>query len=289
MRIGFIGLGKMGSAIAANLVATGHEVQVWNRTRGKAPKGTHECDSPRAAADGVAVVLTMLADDRAVSAVLDGILEGLKKNAIHCSMSTISVELCGRLREAHAAKGQRFVAAPVFGRPDAAAQKKLFVVPAGDPAALDECRPLFEATGQAVLPAGDDPRHAALVKLCGNFFIAMLIEGFGEALALAEKAGLSPARVAEVLSRIIFGGAPIPSGYGARIAEGKFEPGFAMPLGLKDVTLVLQAARDLGVPMPLADLAKNHLQASIGLGRGEQDWGGFSQILRDQSGIQRRG
>jgi 3-hydroxyisobutyrate dehydrogenase-like beta-hydroxyacid dehydrogenase len=289
MRIGFIGLGKMGSAIAANLVAARHDVQVWNRTRGKAPKGTRECDSPRAAAENAAVVFTMLADDKAVSSVLDGILEGLQRGAIHCSMSTISVELCGRLREAHAAKGQRFLATPVFGRPDAATQKKLFVVPGGDASAIEECRPLFEAMSQAVLPAGDDPRHAALVKLCGNFFIAMLIEGFGEALALAEKAGLPPARVADVLSRIIFGGAPIPTGYATRIAEGKFEAGFAMPLGLKDVTLVLQAARDLGVPLPLADLAKNHLIASIGLGRGEQDWGGFSQILRDQSGIQRRG
>lgn len=219
--------------------------------------------------------------------MLEGILAGLKAGAVHCSMSTISVTLCRKLRAAHEERGQRFVAAPVFGRPDAAAQKKLFIVSAG--AALEDCRPLFEATSQGIFPLGDDPALAALLKLCGNFFIAMLIEGFGEALALSEKAGLAPSLVADVLSKIIFGGAPIPTGYGSRIAQGQFTPGFAMPLGLKDVSLALAAAKELNVPLPLADLIKNHLIASLAQGRGEWDWGGFSQILRDQGGLAPRG
>jgi 3-hydroxyisobutyrate dehydrogenase-like beta-hydroxyacid dehydrogenase len=287
MRVGFIGLGKMGAPIAANFKAAGHEVRVWNRTKGKAPEGTEDCASPREAAAEAEVVCTMLADDAAVEAVLDGIASGLKVGAIHCSMSTISVALCRKLRAVHEANGQRFVAAPVFGRPDAAAQKKLFIVTAG--AGVEECRPLFEATSQGVYPLGDDPAHAALLKLCGNFFIAMLIEGFGEALALSEKAGVAPSLVAEVLSKIIFGGAPIPTGYGTRIAQGSFTPGFAMPLGLKDVSLALAAAKELDVPLPLADLIKNHLIASLAQGRGSWDWGGFSQILRDQAGLGPRG
>jgi len=288
MRVGFIGLGKMGAPIAANLKAAGHEVRVWNRSKGKAPQGTRECGSPQEAATDAAVVCTMLADDAAVESVIEGVLDGLSRGAIHCSMSTISVALSRKLRALHEARGQRFVAAPVFGRPDAAAQKKLFVVAGG--AAAEDCRPLFEATSQGVFPVGDDPAHAALLKLCGNFCIAMLIEGFGEAFALSEKAGLAPSTVAEALSKIIFGGALIPSGYASRIAQGQFTPGFAMPLGLKDVSLALAAAKELNVPLPLADLIKNHLIASLAQGRGSWDWGGFSQILRDQAGLaQHRG
>jgi 3-hydroxyisobutyrate dehydrogenase-like beta-hydroxyacid dehydrogenase len=287
VRVGFVGLGKMGSAIAARLVAAGHEVQAWNRTPGKAPKGARECASIREAASNAAVVCTMLADDKAVETVADDLLVGLAPKAIHCSMSTISVALCGRLRDAHAAKGQRFVAAPVFGRPDAAEAGKLWIVPAGAPDALKECEPVFLAAGQGTMPVGDDPQHASLTKLCGNFFLAMMIEGFGEAFALAEKAGLDRKRMAESLAKIIFGGAPIPTGYAGRIAANQFEPaGFAMALGLKDVSLMLQAGEALRVPMPLAHLAQENLLASLAKGRDGWDWGGFSQILRDQAGLE---
>jgi 3-hydroxyisobutyrate dehydrogenase-like beta-hydroxyacid dehydrogenase len=286
MRVGFVGLGKMGAAIAARLSAAGLEVQAWNRTPGKAPPGVREVGSAAEAAKGAQVVCTMLADDKAVEAVADDLLLGLSRNAIHCSMSTISVALCGRLRDAHAAKGQRFVAAPVFGRPDAAESGKLWLVPGGAPDALKDCEPIFLAAGQGTLPVGDEPQHASLTKLCGNFFLAMMIEGFGEAFAVAEKAGLDRKRIAETLSRIIFGGAPIPTGYAARIAANQFHPaGFTMPLGMKDVTLALQAAESLRVPMPLAALVKDHLLASIANGREDWDWGGFSQILRDQAGL----
>jgi 3-hydroxyisobutyrate dehydrogenase-like beta-hydroxyacid dehydrogenase len=174
----------------------------------------------------------------------------------------------------------------VFGRPDAAAAGKLWVVPAGPADALRECEPIFSAVGQGTMAIGDDPQQASLAKLTGNFLIAMLIEGFGEALALAEKGGLDRKRSAEVLSKVLFAGAPIPSGYATRIAAGAFEPaGFAMALGLKDVTLALEAAQTLRVPLPLADLAKQHLLASLARGRDGWDWGGFSQILRDQAGL----
>jgi 3-hydroxyisobutyrate dehydrogenase-like beta-hydroxyacid dehydrogenase len=286
--VGFIGLGRMGRAMAANLVSAGFTVRAWNRTPGKAPKGAVECASPRDAAAGARLVVTMLADDVAVQAVVlgeNGLLAALREGAVHCGMSTISVALSQRLFDAHKAARQHFVAAPVFGRPDAAEARKLSIVCGGDEAAVAQCKPLFDAMGQATFPVGA-AAHASLTKLCGNFIIASVIEMYGEALALAEKAGLDPARLAETLTAILFAGGPIPKGYGARIAATQFEPaGFSMALGHKDVSLVLRAAEELRVPMPLASLAKDHLVESLAKGRDHWDWGGFAAVLREAAGL----
>lgn len=276
----FCGLGRMGRPMAANLLAAGHTVRAWNRTPGKVPQGAVECRTPREAAEGAEVVVTMLSDDAAVEAVVFGAQGISGASAVHLGMSTISMQLSRRLAEA-----QRFVAAPVFGRPDAAAAKKLWICVGGAPEDVVVCRPLFEALGQGVFEMGTAPQ-ASLAKLCGNFLLAMMIEGFGEAFTLAEKAGMDPRCLSDSLVKILFAGAPIPAGYAARIAATQFEPaGFAMPLGHKDVSLALKAAAELKVPMPLASLAQDHLLSSLARGREGWDWGGMAAVLREAAGL----
>jgi len=196
MKLGFIGLGRMGAAMAANLVKAGHDVTVFNRTPGRSGAlielGAHEAANVAGVCDGEAVI-TMLADDDAASGIAlgeGGLTTHLRKGAIHLSMSTISVALSKSLSRAHAHAGQRYAAAPVFGRPDMAAAAKLFIVCAGDPATIDACQPLFRAMGQKAFPMGNEPSAANLVKLSGNFLLASAIEALGEAVALIGKAGI---------------------------------------------------------------------------------------------------
>ena len=248
MRVGFIGLGNMGSGMAANLLKAGHEVTVYNRTRAKAEALVAQ--GARAAADiaqacrGDAVI-TMLADDNAVEGVTQGeggVVTSLPPGALHISSSTISVALSERLTAAHAAAGQRFVAAPVFGRPDAAARRELFVLAAGADEAITAATPLLEAMGKAVFPVAEAPPAANLVKLSGNFLIASIIEALGEAMALVAKGGVDRERYLDILTSTLFG-APVVRTYGGLIAKRQFQPaGFAAPLGLKDIRLALAAA-----------------------------------------------
>jgi len=196
MKVGLIGLGNMGSGMAANLLKAGHELTVYNRTPGKLPplleKGARAAARVGDACHGEAVI-TMLADDAALESVVfgdRGVIASLGANAIHVSASTISIDLSERLTTAHANSGQRFVAAPVFGRPEAAAAARLFVVVAGAPEALDVCTPLFEAIGQRTFRVSDKPQAATLVKLSGNFLIASVIEALSEAMALVAKGGI---------------------------------------------------------------------------------------------------
>ena len=286
MRVAFCGLGRMGRGMAANLAAAGHEVRAWNRTPGKAPSGVEESPSVREAASSAEVAITMLADDAAVEGVSRELLAALPRGAIHCGMSTISVRLSGRLAREHAERGQSWVAAPVYGRPEAAAARKLFIVTGGSRAALERCGPLFEAMGQGVVEMGETPEHASLTKICGNFVIASLIEMFGEAFALGEKAGVDPQKLSAALSRILFADAPIPAGYAARVTATQFEPAaFAMPLGLKDVSLALEASGQLQVPLPLASLLRDHFLASLAKGREGWDWGGMAAVVREAAGL----
>ena len=205
MKIAFIGLGNMGAPMAANLRRAGHELVVYNRTPDRAAplaaQGARVARSPREAAAGVEVLITMLADDAAVEAVMfgqDGALEGLARGAVHVSMSTISPDLSRRLLAAHAARDQGYVAAPVFGRPEAAQAAKLWIVAAGRPDALERCRPLLDALGQGVEVVGEEPPKANVVKIGGNFLLAAAIEAMGEAFALMRKHGIDPARFIEV-------------------------------------------------------------------------------------------
>jgi len=295
MRVGFIGLGNMGSAMAANLLKAGHEVTVYNRTPGKVQqllnKGARSAAEVADACRGE-VVITMLADDRAVESVVfgekggssSGILGNLKKDAIHVSSSTISVTLSERLAAAHAASGQRFVAAPVFGRPEAAAEAKLFIAVAGAPDAAEACAPLFEAMGQRVFHFGDEPPIANLVKVSGNFLIASVIEALGEALALVGKAGVDQQQYVDFLTSTLFN-APVYKTYGGLIAGKKFEPaGFAAPLGLKDVRLALAAGDTLRVPLPLASLLRDRFLSLLARGGESRDWSAISQLAAEDAG-----
>jgi len=290
MKVGFIGLGHMGAGMAANLLRAGHEVTVYNRTLGKeqalVERGAHAAGRVADACQGEAVV-TMLADDRAVEGIVfgdQGVIGSLGPGAIHLSMSTISVALSETLARAHAKAGQRFVAAPVFGRPDVAAAGKLFIVAAGAPDAVTACSPLLEALGQKTFSVGDEPQAANLVKLSGNFLLASVIEGLGEAMALVGKAGVDRHQYLELLTSTLFT-APIYKTYGGLIAEGKFEPvGFAAPLGYKDIRLTLGAADSLRVPMPVASLLRDRFLTLLAQGGEALDWSGIGQLAARDAG-----
>jgi 3-hydroxyisobutyrate dehydrogenase-like beta-hydroxyacid dehydrogenase len=278
MKVGFIGLGHMGAAMAANLVKAGHDVSVFNRTPGRSGPlvelGARAASSIAAVCDGE-VVVTMLADDDAAAAITlggGGLIDHLRPGAIHLSMSTISVALSQRLTRAHAQAGQRYVAGPVFGRPDMAAAAKLFIVAAGDAAALAACQPLFRALGQKTVPIGSEPSAANLVKLSGNFLAAAVIEALGEAIALVGKAGIDRRAYVDLLTSTIFP-APAYKLYGELIAARRFQPAaFAAPLGYKDIRLALAAAENLRVPMPLGSLLHDRFLRFLAQGGDTLDW-----------------
>jgi 3-hydroxyisobutyrate dehydrogenase-like beta-hydroxyacid dehydrogenase len=290
MNVGVIGLGSMGGAIARNLIEAGHSVTVYNRTRSRSEPlgalGARIAGTPDEAVAGVEAVITMLADDGAVEGVIFGaVLQALPAGAIHISMSTISVGLSRRLAEAHRAKGQHYVAAPVFGRPDAALAKKLFVVAAGPAAQIDRSRPLFDAVGQKTFAVGDDAPAANMVKLAGNFMITAVIESLGEAFALVRKSGIDANTFLDILTSSLFT-APIYRTYGNIIAAEKFEPaGFKLPLGAKDNRLLLAAAEEVAVPMPMASLVRDRFIAAMAEGLGESDWAAIARISYRDAGL----
>ncbi|GES47625.1 3-hydroxyisobutyrate dehydrogenase [Rhizobium sp. NBRC 114257] len=291
MKVGFIGLGQMGSAMAVNLIKAGHEVTVYNRSRDKAEALAGEGAKVAATvadACGGEAVFTMLAHDDALSAVVHGdggVLASLGKGAVHISASTISVAMSERLTQDHAAKGQRFVAAPVFGRPEAAAAAKLFVAAAGAPDAIQSVTPLFEAIGQRTFVLGEEPKSANLVKLSGNFLIASVIESLGEAMALVEKGGVDRHAYLDLLTSTLFN-APVYKTYGGLIADRKFQPaGFTAPLGQKDIRLALAAGEALNVPLPLASLLRDRFLNLLAHGGEELDWSAIGALAAKDAGL----
>ena len=292
MKIAFIGLGNMGTAMARNLVRTGHELTLWNRTPAKAEalkaEGAKVAQSAGEAAKHAEVVITMLADDHAVEAAVlhaGGVLENLARGATHISMSTISVVLSGRLAEEHGKRGQHYITAPVFGRPEAAAAGKLFVATAGEKATVEQCKPILEVLGQRVFVIGDQPEMANVVKLSGNFLIASVIESLGEAMSLVRKYGIDPHEYVEFLTNSLFA-APVYKTYGGLIADSKPEnAGFALQLGLKDIRLALAAADSVDVPLPVASLVRDHMLAGIGRGREKHDWSVLGQLAAEDAGL----
>jgi 3-hydroxyisobutyrate dehydrogenase-like beta-hydroxyacid dehydrogenase len=290
MKVGFIGLGHMGAGMAANLLKAGHDVTVYNRTRTKvealAAQGAKAAASVSDACRGDAVI-TMLANDDAVESVVlrdGGIIDSLPAGAPHISSSTISVALSEKLEAAHAKAGQRFVAAPVFGRPDVAAAGQLFVIAAGGRDTLDAVAPLFDAIGQRTFVVSGTPKSANLVKLSGNFLIASVIESLGEAMALVGKGGVDRRQYLDILTSTLFD-APVYKTYGGLIADGTFEPaGFAAPLGYKDIRLTLAAAEDLRVPLPLASLLRDRFLTLLAHGGDKLDWSAIGQLATKDAG-----
>jgi len=292
MDIGFIGLGQMGMPMARNLLKAGHAVTVYNRTRSRAeqlvPEGARVAGTPGEACRGDAVV-TMLADDHALQDLMPDLAAKLGPATIHVSMSTISVAMSRRLAELHAQLNQGYIAAPVFGRPDAAAAQKLFVVAAGPRALVERCQPLFDAIGQKTFLVSEDPPAANVIKLCGNFMIASILEILGEAVALARKSGIDAGSFLDVFTGTLFG-APVFRTYGALIAQEKYEPaGFRAALGLKDARLVLEAADDAAVPMPVANLVHDRLLTLVAQGRQDLDWSALARLAAEQAGLTKNG
>jgi 3-hydroxyisobutyrate dehydrogenase-like beta-hydroxyacid dehydrogenase len=290
--VAVLGLGAMGAPMAANLVAAGFRVRVWNRSAAKAEAltGAEPAGTPRDAVAEAEFVITMLADDAAVEAITfapDGVLAALRPEAIHLSMSTISLNATRRLARGHAERGRGFLAAPVFGRPEAARARLLWIVPGGDPALIKRAEPVFAALGQATFPMAT-PEQAVLAKLAGNFLIGATIESLGEAFVLAEKGGLDPERLLAMLAGTLFG-SPVVKNYGPRIARTEFTPpGFALPLARKDLRLVQEAAQETAVPMPLAELVADRIDEALRAGRQGYDFAGFASVIREEAGLPER-
>jgi 3-hydroxyisobutyrate dehydrogenase-like beta-hydroxyacid dehydrogenase len=277
MKVGFLGLGKMGCAMAARLIDAGHALTVFNRTAsaaepfiGRARIAKHPSD----ALDGE-IVLTMLADDAAVEAIWDDL--ELPASSVHLNMATVSTGLAQRLARLQ----KNYVAAPVFGRPAAAAKGELDIVVAGPPEAVERCRPLFAVLGKQVFTVGALAPHANAVKIARNFLLATVIEGLGEAMALVRATGVSPEKFVEILSHTSLG-APAYRNYGRLMVERAYEPAqFSMRLGLKDVELALATARENGVPLPTAALIREHLVRAVAAGHGDKDWAALTESLRE--------
>ena len=282
----------MGSAMAGNLLKAGNSLTVYNRSRNRAEEfgkqGVRVAATPGEAAKDAEAVITMLADDRAIEDTVFGpgkVLESLPVGGVHISMSTISVALSRRLAAAHREKQQHYIAAPVFGRPEAAAAAKLFIVAAGSPQQIERCRSLFEAMGQKTFTPGEDAPAANVIKLAGNFMITAVIESLAESMALIRKNNVDPGQFLEILTSSLFA-APIYKTYGSMIAADKFEPvGFKLPLGLKDNRLALAAAQEVAVPMPLASLIGDHFLAAIAQGMSEADWAAVARITFRNAGL----
>jgi 3-hydroxyisobutyrate dehydrogenase-like beta-hydroxyacid dehydrogenase len=289
MDIGFIGIGTMGSRIAANLVKAGHRVRVWNRERepldALARAGAQPVSTARDAFSGDAV-FSMLADDAAVHAVIDPLLDGAPKGLVHVNMATISVALARDLAARHRDHGLFYVAATVFGRPELAATAKLTVVAAGDPGAIARVQPLFDVIGQRTWPMGAEPERANVVKLAGNVLLGAAVEAMAEASAMVARYGIAPADFLSVLTTGVFA-APAYVTYGDAIANERYDPpGFRLSLTLKDMRLALAAADEVTAPMPLADVVYESLLEAAARGDADRDLAALSRVSRRRAGLE---
>ncbi|HET6432757.1 NAD(P)-dependent oxidoreductase [Dyella sp.] len=294
MKVGFIGLGAMGSAMASNLVAAGHAVTVWNRSEAAtaplASLGAKVARTPERAAQGE-VLCSMLANDAAVRAVFldSGLLDAMDPGTVHVNHATISVALARELADAHARRGIGYVAAPVFGRPDMAAAAKLNIVAAGKAAAIDTVRPLLQAMGSRIWPMGEAPERASVTKIAGNFMLATAIESMAEATALTRAYGVSAADFLEVMTSTLFA-SPAYQGYGKLIAEQRFKPaGFPLPLGFKDVGLAQAAAESARVPLPFAGVLRDSLLEALAGGDEDVDWSALALVAARRAHLDDRG
>jgi 3-hydroxyisobutyrate dehydrogenase-like beta-hydroxyacid dehydrogenase len=279
MNLGFIGLGQMGRPMVERLKGAGHSLKVYNRTRSSREIAAKPDDVLDAE-----IVITMLADDAAVRAVwLDsGLARRLPKGTIHLNMATVSMSIARQLTDIHRDK---YVAAPVFGRPPLAAQGQLDIIAAGPKAALERCAPLFKVLGKQTFVVGEEPAKANAVKIARNFLLATVIESLGEAFALVRKCGVEPQKFLEILGNTSLG-SPAYKNYGKMIVEQAWTPAqFAMPLGVKDVELALATAREAGMNLPSAELVRKNLLAAIAAGRAEQDWAALAGKLAADAGL----
>jgi len=293
--IGFVGLGHMGMAMAANLTSAGRRVIAYVRR----PDQIARLEAPglRATTDfsdllDCKVVISMLPDDDAVREIVcgrsdigvDGLAAGLMPGAIHLSMSTISTAAAAQLAGEHVRNGQGYVAAPVFGNPDAAKARQLFIVAAGAPADVERCQPILDNLGQRTFVIGAEPADANLVKLLGNMMSATALEMLGEVVAVVRKRGLDPQPFIDIMTSTMFGGRAHKI-YGDKIARQNYAAGFVLPLVLKDVRLALAEAEKAGVPMPSVGVVRDRLITGIARGYGELDWTAPALIAAEEAGL----
>src|ERR1700736_6725648 len=293
--IGFIGLGHMGTAMAANLASAGRPVIAYVRRADQFPQ--LEAIGLRSTTDmddllNCDVVISMLPDDDAVREIVfgckargfDGLAAGLMPGAIHLSMSTISTAAASLLAGEHARNGQGYVAAPVFGNPEAAKARQLFIIAAGAPADVERCQPILDSLGQRTFVVGADPGDANLVKLLGNMMSATALEMLGEVVAVVRKRGLDPQPFVDIMTSTMFGGRAHKI-YGDKIAKQIYTPGFVLPLVLKDVRLALAEAEKAGVPMPSVGVVRDRLISGIARGYGDLDWTALGLIAAEEAGL----
>lgn len=287
MDVGFIGIGSMGAAMAANLVKAGHRVSVWNRSAAAAEalEGVTVLASPDAAFENEAV-LTMLANDEAVRSVIieSGALASARKDCVHVMMATISLALVEELQARHAEAGIAYLSAPVFGVPAAAAKALLNIVVAGDAKSVAKVQPLFDVLGEKTWPLGEDPKRANVAKIAGNMMIALAMEAMGEASALTESYGVKAADFLEIMTNTLFA-SPSYKRYGGFIGANSYEPGFKLTLGLKDVNLALDAAKAKEAFLPAAEIVRENMLAAIDRGFGAKDWSIVAKMARRRAGL----
>jgi len=289
--IGVVGLGHMGDAFAANLIADGYQVSVFDRNAKHAALLIAAGASGSSGLAGFAnceAVLTSLPDDNALEDVTlspGGLVHVLAKGAIHISMSTISPGLSRRMAQQHQAAGQGYVAAPVLGNPDLAHARKLFVIAAGAPPALAKVKPVLERLGQRLFVLGDDAGAANLMKLGGNVLTALTLESMGEVLALLQKGGIDAHAAFKVLTGSLFDG-KVNKTYGGKIVDSRYSPpSMTAPLAVKDLRLALAEAEHLDVPMPAASLVHDRLVAIIARGWADLDWSALGLLAAADAGL----
>jgi 3-hydroxyisobutyrate dehydrogenase-like beta-hydroxyacid dehydrogenase len=291
-RIGFIGLGRMGRAMADNLITAGYALHVYNRTLEKAAplvaRGATPVRHPSHIAEPGGIVITMLSDDQALESVTlgeNGFLERLGPQGVHLSMSTVSPKISRRLAQDHQRHQVAYLAAPVFGRPEAAAARKLWVCISGSPPAKQRVQPVLNAIGQGTFDYGEEPGAAHVVKVAGNFLLASMMEALAEALTLGEKNGIDRTALADMFSKTLFA-CPAYQVYGEAIAQRRYQPpGFTVSLGLKDLDLVLGTAAMSRMPMPLASLLHDRFLATIAKGWGHLDWAAIALGVAQDAGL----
>jgi 3-hydroxyisobutyrate dehydrogenase-like beta-hydroxyacid dehydrogenase len=294
-KIGFVGLGHMGTAMATNLADAGHRVIGYVRRPNHMGKllalGLKPTTDFTELFD-CEIVISMLPDDGAVRDVvfghaasgMNGLASGLTRGAVHLSMSTISSAAASHFASQHARRGQGYVAAPVFGNPDAAAARQLFIVAAGVPADVERCRPVLDRLGQQTFVIGSDPAQANLIKLLGNMMTATALEMLGEAVALIRKRGFDPKPFIDIMTSTMFGGR-VHRNYGDKIIRQSYAPGFVMPLALKDVRLALAEAENARAPMPSVGVVRDRLITGIARGYADLDWTALGLIAADEAGL----
>jgi 3-hydroxyisobutyrate dehydrogenase-like beta-hydroxyacid dehydrogenase len=293
MKVGFIGLGRMGQGMARRILGGGHDLIVYNRTREKASNlaaaGARIATSLADACSGREVVITIVADDTAVKDVTlgaGGVRQSLPAGAIHLVMGTHSVATVQTLAAAHAESKQRMVSAPVLGRPDVAAAGQLAIVAAGPADAVQQCEPLFQAMGRRAFDAGTKAEGAAAIKLSMNFMLGCAIEAMGEAFSLVRKYGVTPQVLFDVMTEGLFA-APAYKIYGKIIVDQSYDQvGFTTLLGLKDISLALAAADQARVPMPSANVCRDRLLGAAAHGDGDKDWSVMAREQARASGLE---